>query len=339
MLTDTFLKKVESFIINFSIKQHYKHPNYIRDSSSTEKYLNYFKHSSLKLFLPTNKNYYINTSKSTKLAANHYIIQFPTPYDPVPLFDEEFKKDKQLQIAILHYFPYKKDINPKISNRALIYLHGWGRGDFDIEKLFQFKIFQKSYKADIFALELPYHNSRNPNPETTFSGQGFLDSDVVRTIEAFRQSTIESYVLCKFLHKIYSDVGAVGVSLGAHILTMLNMLLEDNMFSLSCLVGSPLKENIKNLKISPNLINSMENKEVVKAMSILDFNKIPIKHYNEHQYLFGGRFDSIIAPKTVMNLGRHIKSKTFIVPTGHFSFPLYFPFIVNKIARWPKKSN
>jgi len=61
------------------------------------------------------------------------------------------------------------------------------------------------------------------------------------------------------LNKIYSDVGAVGVSLGAHILIMLNMLLEQNMFSLTCLVGTPMRENIRNLKISPNMINSMKN--------------------------------------------------------------------------------
>ncbi|OLS19559.1 MAG: hypothetical protein HeimC3_45070 [Candidatus Heimdallarchaeota archaeon LC_3] len=335
MLTDTFLKKAESFIINLLIKQHYKQPSYVRDTDSIKKYLNFFKHDTLKLFLPISKKYHIDTSNATIIAPDHYVIQFPTPYNPVPLFKEEFIKDNQLQIAKLHYFPYNKRKKAEISDRAMIYIHGWGRGNFNFEKQFQFKIFQKSYNVDIFALELPYHNTRNPNPNTTFSGQGFLDSDLVRTIEAFRQSTIESFFLLRFLNKIYSDVGAVGVSLGAHILIMLNMLLEQNMFSLTCLVGTPMRENIRNLKISPNMINSMKNKEVMKALSILDFSKIPIKHYNEDQYLFGGRFDSIISPNTVKNLGRHIKSKTYLVPTGHFTFPLYFPFIVKKIAQWP----
>ncbi|KKL06359.1 hypothetical protein LCGC14_2596830, partial [marine sediment metagenome] len=42
MLTDTFLKKAESFIINLLIKQHYKQPSYVRDTDSIKKYLNFF---------------------------------------------------------------------------------------------------------------------------------------------------------------------------------------------------------------------------------------------------------------------------------------------------------
>ncbi|MHA1983449.1 MAG: hypothetical protein ACW967_03765 [Candidatus Hodarchaeales archaeon] len=336
MLSESFLKRAESFIISLSIKQHYKQVGYIRDADSTRKYLNYFKHTSLKLFLPTTKEFKINTDNVVSLAPDHYVIQFPSPYYPVPIFEEDYKKDIPLHKAKLHYFPYNIKKRKSRSSRALMYFHGWGRGSFGVEKQFQFKLLQKAYKTDIFAIELPYHHTRNPKPLTTFSGQGFLDSDVVRTIEAFRQGTIESYYLYKFLHGIYPEVGAVGVSLGAHILTMLNLLIDHNMFSLTCLVGSPMKDNIRNLKISPNMLHSIKNREVIQAMSILDFNKIEIKHYNEHQYLFGGRFDSIIAPHTVKKLGKHMKSKTFIVPTGHFTFPLYLPIIVNRIARWPK---
>ena len=329
ILLEKLTKKTESFLINLSIKHHYKKQEYSRDLSSATKYLNYFKHTSLQLFLPVKRKFNIPMDKSIRIGTDHYSISFPTPYNPVPLFDEDFQADKKLHETILHYFPYNK----KRTSRALIYFHGWGRDSFFVEKQFQFRIFQKAYKADIYALELPYHHNRNPRG---FSGQGFLDSDVVRTIEAFRQATIEGYYIYQYLNKIYDDVGAIGVSLGAHILTMFNFLLNQDMFSLICLVGSPLKLNMRNLSISPNMLRSMKEKDVVSALTLLDFNKIPVKHYNKCQFLFGGKFDLIITPQSVINLGRHIKSKTYMVPTGHFTFPLYFPHICSKIAHWPK---
>ncbi|MFW9928104.1 MAG: alpha/beta fold hydrolase [Candidatus Thorarchaeota archaeon] len=327
MFSEVVVKKSEAFIINMSMKSHYRKREYVHDDETLRNYLKYFTKTPLKLFLPEKDPGKKIIEKFKNLSNNKKTISFSTPFNPVPLFKDEYSADKELKKVKVHFFPNKK----RKSKRAIIYLHGWGRDSFRFEEQFQFRIFQNAYHADIYALELPYHHSRNPRG---FSGQGFLDGDPIRTIEGFRQATIEAYYLYNILKEVYENVGIIGVSLGAHIVIMFNLVLKKPIFSLACLVGSPLRENLKNLKISPNLLQILHRKEVIKILTLLDFNKITVKYVNESAYLFGGKFDIIIAPKTVINLGKHIRSKTYILPVGHFTFPLYFPLIVKRIAYW-----
>jgi hypothetical protein len=334
MLSEAILKKIERFIINSLIKKHYKHPKYLRDAKNINKYIENFKASTLNLFLPDPSFHLVDSDKLLYLPRRHQILQFRSPFIPLEAFKEDFAKIPQLHYAKIHFFPVKRH-NPAEKNmRAIIYFHGWGRENFIIERQYQFRIIQKAYKADIFAFELPYHHSRNTGG---FSGQGFLDGDPVRTIEAFRQAICEAYYLYKILKAGYEEVGFIGVSLGGYIVAMLNLLLSEPVFSLACLVGTPFHVNLKNLYISPNIMHALSMKEVRKALILLDFSKIVLKRQNQNFYLFGGKFDSIIEPKTVLNLGKHFNSRTYIIPSGHFTFPVFLPYLVNRIVHWSKR--
>lgn len=196
--------------------------------------------------------------------------------------------------------------------------------------MWHFRIFQLIYNADIFAIELPYHMSRNP---VGFSGQGFLDKDPIRTVEAFRQSIIESMYLYKGLRTIYDDVGISGISLGGHIASYIGMFIKEDIFLLPCLAGTPFSQNLKNLRISPNLLNYVRKNNIHLYLKVLDFTNFKTTK-KEKEFLFGGRFDSIIDSKTVLRLGKHLQCKTFIVPTGHFTFAFFLPYITTKIAKW-----
>ena len=336
LFTGLVLKKIESVIVHSSMKQHFKTEMYSRDPSSIRKYLNYFEKTSLDLFKPKNSS--DKELRWTKLSDSHFLYERPTPYTPISIFKESF--ENPLKTLNVHVMPFHKSYKNgkqgfKKAKRAILYFHGWGRSSFTIEQLWQFKLFQHAYHADIYAPELPYHHNRNPRG---FSGQGFLDADPVRTIEAFRQATIEGCSILSELTLQYDSVAMIGVSLGGHISVMINLLdlfPNEPLFTISCLVGSPLKSNFKNLTISPNLLQAMKNREVMEALTILDFNKIPVKRINDHHFLFGGKYDSLISPESVLNLGKHLKAKTYLVPSGHFTFPVLFPYILHKIAKWP----
>ena len=229
----------------------------------------------------------------------------------------------------VHYFPYKK-IKDRNKKKAVIYIHGWGIGSLTGERLWHFKIFQMKYKSDIYALELPYHMSRNP---AGFSGQGFLDQDPIRTVEAFRQSIIETMYLYKGLKQLYSKIGIAGISLGGHIASYIGMFLQEDVFLLQCLAGTPFSYNVRNLKISPNLLSYIRKEKVDKYLDILDYRNFKAFKKN-HAYLFGGRFDSVIDSKTVLKLGKHLNCPTYIMPTGHFTFAIALPYIVTRIAKF-----
>ena len=324
---DNSLKRMEIFLILNAMKSHAQKSCYTREKSSVEQYFKALSDRELEISLdklpefPDLKNFPI-TSKA------NLTFSFKTPYKPNKYFKKSWEEMKKLHNVKVHFYPYK---HKKTEDRkALIYIHGWGKESLLGERLWHFRIFQLKYKADIYAIELPYHISRNP---AGFSGQGFLDQDPVRTVEAFRQSIIEAMYLYKGLKQLYNQIGFAGISLGGHIVSYIGMFLKEDIFLLQCLAGTPFSYNVKRLRISPNLLTYMRNNNIEKYLQVLDYRNFTTEK-KENAYLFGGRFDSVIDSKTVVKLGKHLECATFIMPTGHFTFAFSLPYIVTKIAKW-----
>ncbi len=331
ILLNRIVRMSETTLMLSVLRSHQQSMRYVRSSEAIERYVKDFHDRNLDAFLPSRWNIPLD---ETMLQGERLRITYPTPYEPLRSFRDDYMKTPELHHVVAHYYPHSRrhhDISGNTSRqRLLIYLHGWGRTSLLAEQLWHFSILQRTYHADILALELPYHMSRNPGG---FSGQGLLDGDPVRTLEGFRQAIIEAMTLYQVLKKT-RQVGFVGISLGGHLLVMINLLLHEDFFALAALVGSPLKENLQRLQISPNLLRSLQDRDVARLMSILDFTQIPVKHHNSKFYLVGGKHDPIISPRTVLNLGRHLRCPTYILPSGHFTFSLFLPYITKKMIHW-----
>jgi hypothetical protein len=326
---DNSLKHFETFLILNAMKSHNKRSFFTREKSSIEQYFKTLNKSDFQFSLENLPKFSEKLMKFPIQSKKDFTFSFKTPYKPNKYFKKSFEDIKKFHDVKVNYFPYKGKI-PKEKRKALIYIHGWGKGSLITERLWHFRIFQLSYKADIFAIELPYHLSRNPGG---FSGQGFLDKDPIRTVEAFKQSIIEVMFLYKGLKAIYKTIGISGISLGGHIASYVSLFINDDIFLLPCLAGTPFAQNVKNLRITPNLMNYVRKHNIDKYLEILDFRNFKaIK--KEKLFLFGGRFDSVIDSKTVLRLGKHLQCKTYIMPTGHFTFAFSLPYITTKIAKW-----
>ena len=324
---DNSLKRMEIFLVLNAMKTHNKDSFYTRDKNAIEQYFKMLTKQDLRISLDKLPDFSPSFKKFPTNSKSNFSFTFKTPYKPNKYFQKSWDEIECCHNVKVHYFPYKKKQQSK--RKALIYIHGWGKSSLIGERLWHFR-FLSRYKTDIFAIELPYHMSRNP---AGFSGQGFLDKDPVRTVEAFRQSIIETMYLYKGLKLIYDKVGLTGISLGGHIASYVGMFLSDDIFILQALAGTPFSQNIKNLRISPNLLQYVRTNQITKYLDILDYRNFkPDK--KQHSYLFGGRFDSIIDSKTVLTLGKHLHCPTYIMPTGHFTFAFSLPYIVTKIAKF-----
>ena len=326
---DNSLKRLEAVLIIRAVKSHNITMHYKRELSSIQQYFKQINYSDMVNAIAEinfdNQNFDNLRSKSRK----QYNFTFQSPYKPNKYFKKDFLKIQKLLMSVkVHFFPYK-NITPE--RKALIYIHGWGKGSLIVERLWHIKIFQKSYKADVFAIELPYHMARNPKG---FSGQGFLDGDPVRTVEAFKQSIIEVIYLFKGLQQLYTNVGIAGISLGGHIAAYVSIFIEQSPFILAALAGTPFAHNLKNLRISPNLQKFIRKNKVHKFLHVIDYTNFPVNKNIDNVYLLGGRWDSIIDEATVLRLGNHLRCNTLIMPTGHFTFAFSLPYVTSKIAKW-----
>ena len=326
---DNSLKRLEIFLILNAMKSHTQKSFYSRELNDIEQYFKFLNEKDLYISLDKLPEFPKKIVEFPINSKSGFSFSFETPYQPNKYFKQSWEDIKDCHDVKVHYFPYKQK-NNQSKKRALIYIHGWGKSSLLGERLWHFRIFQRSYKADIFAIELPYHMSRNP---AGFSGQGFLDKDPIRTVEAFKQSIIEAMYLYKGLKQIYDDIGISGISLGGHIASYVGMFIPEDIFMLPCLAGTPFSHNLKNLRISPNLLSYVWKYNIHKYLHVLDFTNFETAK-KEHEYLFGGRFDSIIDTKTVLRLGKHLQCKTFVMPTGHFTFAFSLPYVTTKIAKW-----
>lgn len=108
-------------------------------------------------------------------------------------------------------------MHPAIGKRrgALVYVHGWLEPS-PWQALFLPRLYE-ALDVDVLHLQLPFHGSRNPR-SALFHGEFFWTADLVRSIEAVRQSCLDARTLIAWLRSQgYEEVGVTGISMGASV--------------------------------------------------------------------------------------------------------------------------
>jgi hypothetical protein len=107
---------------------------------------------------------------------------------------------------------------------CLVYVHGWLEPGSWAEEATLFPRWQKHIGVDILHVTLPFHGLRNPR-SALFSGELFWTGDLVRSMEAIRQSAHDVQSAIAWLRaQGYDEVGVTGLSLGGAIVMLLACL-------------------------------------------------------------------------------------------------------------------
>ncbi len=108
-------------------------------------------------------------------------------------------------------------MHPKGGHRkkALLFVHGWLEPGPQVEEALLLPRLYDELDVDILHIQLPFHGSRNPR-SALFHGEFFWSADLVRTVEAVRQSVIDVRTLMAWLRETqgYEEIGVTGISLG-----------------------------------------------------------------------------------------------------------------------------
>jgi dienelactone hydrolase len=108
--------------------------------------------------------------------------------------------------------------------KALVSVHGWLEpGPWFEETLFLPRVYDE-LGVDVLHVQLPFHGTRKPR-NALFHGEFFLTADLVRSIEALRQSCIDARTIVAWLRgQGYTEVGVTGLSFGGSIAMLLACL-------------------------------------------------------------------------------------------------------------------
>ena len=105
-------------------------------------------------------------------------------------------------------------------------------------------------EADVLHIQLPFHGSRNPRG-SLFHGELYWTADLVRSLEAVRQSCFDARALVAWLRaQGYEEVGVTGISLGGSITMVMACLPEPPDYIVPIVSHLYLAEVVENARAS-----------------------------------------------------------------------------------------
>lgn len=212
------------------------------------------------------------------------------------------------------------------SRAALVLVHGYMMGSFAPLQLFAELTARKG--VDIYYLALPYHMERAPLG--TWDGEYNLSSDVVRSINSFRQGVMDVRSLVTWIQReVHQPVFLAGMSLGAFTCCMATVADNRPAGLISLLGGADLSDIVYagnsfyliRRGLTRNGIFHSELKEYWAGISPGNFkSRLP----KEHMVMVAGEHDPIITPQNAAALWRAWDEPDIHwLPCGHASLSFY----------------
>ena len=187
----------------------------------------------------------------------------------------------------------------------LIYAHGWMTPGAKIEELALMPWAHRHFGADIVHLDLPFHARRQP-AGSRVQGSYYWTADLVRTVEAVRQSVMDIRTLLRWARQQgYRRVGVAGVSLGG-VLTMLTACAEPDLdFACPIVAHTNLSAALETAPILAamrrDLIRSnVSLLQVNELMGRVGFGSYPLAMDKERMLMVAAVDDLYLQPEHVL---------------------------------------
>ncbi|MFO0548085.1 MAG: alpha/beta fold hydrolase [Polyangiaceae bacterium] len=215
-------------------------------------------------------------------------------------------------------------------DRALVYVHGWLEPGPWVEEASFLPRLSEELDVDILHVQLPFHGSRNPR-SALFHGEFFWSADLVRTIEAVRQSVHDVRTLMAWLRSPeigYKQVGVTGLSLGGSITMMLACLEPTPDYVMPIIAHTQLDEALEEASILWRMRSDLERFGVGREERARLFRRLGISDMRpvlapRRQLWIPARDDQYITARLVERQWRAWGEPPIEwLPGGHMTFPL-----------------
>jgi pimeloyl-ACP methyl ester carboxylesterase len=146
-------------------------------------------------------------------------LVFQSLHDPL---EPEFRRYYHQRRRRIHTV-YARRITP-VSGQArprLLYIHGYMQPETVIEEFALLATMARALDMEVVQLQPPYHGRRKPR-RSRFDGELYWTADLVRSVEALRQTLLDARTLLAWMQSQSSQpVGVAGLSLGGALSAVL----------------------------------------------------------------------------------------------------------------------
>lgn len=269
-------------------------------------------------------------------------LVFPSLHVPIePTF-----RDRYLQQYQAVHRVYARRIRRSSARHRprLLYLHGYMQPETYIEEFLLLANMSRRLNVEIIQMQVPYHGRRTPDT-CRFDGEFFCTADLVRSIEALRQSFLDARTLLSFL--LAEDprpVGIVGVSLGGALTCTLTCLEERFAFSVPIIAHMDLARAVADVPVLGRMRRELRSfgwgiERFSKFVDSIGWNTLRPKLSADRILLIAASRDRFFDPHVVKRMWKDWgRPKIRWYPTSHMAFimrlPEAFGVMRRSIDRW-----
>ena len=223
---------------------------------------------------------------------------------------------------------------------CLVYVHGWLEPGSWAEEAALFPRWSKALGVDLLHVSLPFHGLRNPR-SALFSGEYFWTGDLVRSLEAVRQSIHDVRSAMAWLRaEGYREVGVTGLSLGGAIVMILACLEPLPDYIVPIIAHIQIWEALEHAPILWRMRSDLEKWGIDAAKRRELFDRVGLARMKpllppERQLWIEAKEDVYIAAPLVLDQWAKWGQPPILwLAGGHMTFPLELEDITKRLAQF-----
>ena len=237
---------------------------------------------------------------------------------------------------------YARRIRPAAARRRprLLYLHGYMQPETYIEEFALLAGMAVQLNAEVIQMQFPYHGRRTPSG-ARFSGEFYWTADLVRSVEALRQTLLDARTLLScLLAKDGRPVGVSGLSLGGALTLILTCLEERFAFSVPLIAHMDLAALVADAPVLGRMRRDLRsfgwgNKQFGKFVASIGWHELLPKLPVDRILLVAASNDRFFDPRVVKRMWKRWGEPSIRwYPTSHMGFIAHLPEVLGVMRQF-----
>lgn len=259
---------------------------------------------------------------------------FPSLHRPIePRFAQRYARDRA------NHTVWTRWIRPRSATRRprLVYLHGFMQPETPIEELGILTTLATALDVEVVQVQPPYHGRRKPRG-SRLDGELYWTADVVRSLEALRQSILDARtVLAWLLDQDDRPVGVTGLSLGGALAAALTCLEPRFAFSAPLIAHMDLAAILADVPVLERVRQQLRARGFVPAdlgrlFERIGWSRLRPQLPPERIRLFAASDDHFFRPERVEEMWRRWGEPPIEwFPCSHMGFLTHLPEVVPRL--------
>jgi len=262
-------------------------------------------------------------------------LSFRSQHDPL---EPRFRRHHHARQRRIHTVTARRIRPDSARDRPrLLYIHGYMQPETPIEELGLLTTMAWMLDMEVIQLQPPYHGQRKPR-RSRFDGELYWTADLVRSIEALRQTIVDARTLLAWLQAESSTpVGVAGLSLGGALAAALTCLEPGFAFAAPFIAHMDLGELVADAPVLGAMRQDLARfgwtpRDFGGFVERMGWNRLRPVLPRERVHLFAAEDDHFFRPEIVADMWERWGRPTIQwYPGSHMGFLANLPDAVRRL--------